>query len=65
MTDDHPVIPWLNAHRRAWLYRVLLAVAAVAVIYGAATETEAAAWVALVAALIGTGTATVNTTTKD
>lgn len=50
---------------RAYLYRVLLAVAALAGVYGLASDTELAAWVALGAALIGTGTATAYTRPPD
>lgn len=49
---------------RAWVYRVLLAIVAVAVIYGLVTEEQAAAWVGVVSALVGNGLATLNTSTK-
>lgn len=49
---------------RAWVYRGLLALVALAVAYGLITEETATAWVAVVAALLGNGLAAVNTTTK-
>ena len=50
--------------QRAWAYRVLLAVAGLAVIYGVADEIEVAGWVALGAAILGNGLAAANTSTK-
>lgn len=50
--DRHPVIPWLTAPRRRWLYRVCLAAVPVAVILGIADQTTAMAWIGLVAAIL-------------
>jgi hypothetical protein len=50
---------------RAWIYRILLALVAVAVVYNFIDEEAAVAWGALAAALVGNGLATVNTTTKN
>lgn len=61
--DPHPIVPWLTPARRAWLYRVVVAAAPLAVLYGVATETEAALWVGLALTLIGTGTAAAHTPT--
>jgi len=61
--NDHPAIRWLDARRRAWLYRIFFSVAALAVIYGLVTAEEAAGWVAVVAAFLGNGLAAVNTST--
>jgi hypothetical protein len=49
---------------RAWVYRGLLALVTLAVVYGIATEEQAAAWVAVLSAVLGNGLATLNTTTK-
>lgn len=62
MTDDqHPVIPWLTARRRSWLYRVLGAGAPLAVLYGVVSEQAAPLWVGFGAALLSTGTAALHT----
>lgn len=47
----HPVFPWLTEARRAWLYRVLVALGALLVLYGVATATEVAVWLGLAVAL--------------
>ena len=49
---------------RAWVYRAMLALVALAVVYGIVTDEQAAAWVAVVSAVLGNGLAVVNTTTK-
>ena len=54
----------MNETVRAWVYRGLLALVAVAVVYGLITDEQAAAWVAVVSAILGNGLATLNTTTK-
>ena len=46
---------------RGWIYRVLLAVVVLASVYGLVGSEEVAAWTALVAALVGNGLATANT----
>ena len=48
--------------QRAWVYRVLLAVVTLAAIYGLVGEDEVVGWTALIAALVGNGLATKNTT---
>lgn len=60
----HPVFPWLTTRRRAWLYRVLTAVGALALLYGAAGGDEITGWVVLAAAVLGTGTAAAHTPTS-
>lgn len=62
--DAHPVVPWLTPPRRAWLYRVVVALVALAVIYGVVSGEEAAAWIAAAAAVIGSGTAAMHTPTR-
>lgn len=54
----------MNESTRAWVYRSCLALVALAVVYGVATEDQAAAWVAVVSALLGNGLATLNTSTR-
>jgi hypothetical protein len=54
---------WLPEYRRAWLYRVLLAVVPILIAYGAVKEADAALWVALAGAVLGTGTASAHTST--
>lgn len=49
---------------RAWVYRICLAIVPLAVLYGVVTDEQAAAWVAVVSALLGNGLATLNTSTK-
>jgi len=49
--EPHPVLPWLTTPRRAWLYRVLTAVGALAILYGLVSGEEAAAWLGLAVAL--------------
>jgi hypothetical protein len=50
---------------RAWIYRILLALVAVAVVYNFIDEEQAIAWGALAAALVGNGLAVVNTSTRN
>ena len=64
-TDPHPVVPWLTAPRRAWLYRVIAAAAPLSVVYGVVSETAAPLWLGFGAALLSTGTAALHTPTKD
>jgi hypothetical protein len=58
---------WLqNEANRAWLYRLLLAVAAAAVVFGVVTGEESEALIAIAtAALLGNGLATANTSTTS
>ena len=53
----------LNETTRAWIYRVLLAVQPLVVAYGLLNEQLAALWVSVIAAVLGTGLATLNTST--
>lgn len=58
---------WLTESRRAWLYRIVVAAIPLLVIAGVVSSEDAAAWIALAAAILGVGAAglaTVNTTTK-
>jgi hypothetical protein len=68
MTDDdggeHPIIPFLTYKRRAWLYRVTSPVSALLMSYGIVDSNTAALWTALAFAVIGNGTAALNTPTK-
>jgi len=54
----------MNETTRAWIYRILLALQPLVVAYGIATETEAVLWVGVASAVLGTGLASVNTSTK-
>lgn len=54
----------MNEATRAWIYRILLALQPLVVAYGVATETEAVLWVGVASAVLGTGLATLNTTTS-
>lgn len=49
---------------RAWIYRVLTAVVPILIAYGVLDEQVAPLWVALGAAVLGTGMAAVNTSTR-
>lgn len=49
---------------RAWVYRISLAVVLVLGVYGLVSEEQAAAWIGLVIALVNSGLATANTSTK-
>ena len=55
----------MNETTRAWIYRVLLALQPLIVAYGLATETEAVLWVGVASAVLGTGLASLNTSTSD
>jgi hypothetical protein len=50
---------------RAWIYRILLALVAIAVVYNVIDQEQAIAWGALAAALVGNGLAVVNTSTRN
>lgn len=49
---------------RAYIYRVLLAGAPVAVFYGLISQQEAVVWLAFAAQTLGVGLAAANTTTR-
>ena len=55
----------LTPTRRAWIYRVSLALIALGGVYGLLTDTQAMGWGALALAITGNGLAALNTTTKD
>lgn len=58
---------WLTEERRAWVYRVALAIMAVLTVYGVIDADTAPVWLGVVFAVLGLGTsglATVNTSTK-
>jgi hypothetical protein len=61
---EHPIIPFLTLKRRAWLYRVSSPVSALLMSYGIVDKNSAALWTALAVAVIGNGTAALNTPTK-
>jgi hypothetical protein len=50
---------------RAWIYRIIVSAAPLAVFYGLLTSEAAALWTALIATLLGNGLAALNTSTKD
>lgn len=49
---------------RAYIYRVLVAVLPILVAYGVVGEQDVALWLALAAAVLSTGMAAANTSTK-
>lgn len=53
----------MNEATRAYIYRVLLTLQPVVVAYGLSTDTQAVLWVSVASAVLGTGLATVNTST--
>lgn len=53
-----------NEAVRARIYRLLLALQPLVVAYGLASSERAALWVAVISAVLGTGLATANTSTK-
>lgn len=55
----------MNESTRAYLYRVVLAVLPIATAYGVVKESDAPLFVALAAALLSTGLAAANTSTKS
>ena len=54
--DPHPVIPWLTAPRRRWLYGILTAANPLLIVSGIASESTAPLWVALAVAAAHTPT---------
>lgn len=60
-TTDHPIVPWLTAPRRRWLYSVLTAVQPLLIAYGVASDSDAPLIVGLALAIVGTGTAAAHT----
>lgn len=49
---------------RAYLYRVLTALSPLAIAYGVVEDSKAALWLGAASAVLGTGTASVYTSTK-
>lgn len=49
---------------RAYIYRVLLALQPVVVAYGLASDGETALWLSVASSVLGTGLASINTSTK-
>lgn len=60
-TEVHPIVPWLTAPRRRWLYGVITAAQPLLAVIGITTESTAPLWVAVALAVVGTGTATAHT----
>lgn len=56
---------WLNEKVRAYIYRILIAVGAVALIYGLATSAEIAAWLGLAAVVLNVMPAANTSTNPD
>ena len=54
----------MSESTRAWIYRAVLAIVAVAGVFGYLTDEQGATIVALVGGLLGAGLATANTSTK-
>lgn len=65
MIEDHPVVPWLTAERRAWIYRVAFALMPILVFHGVMSEDSASLWVAVFVTLLSTGTAAAHTPTHQ
>ncbi len=59
--NAHPFFPWLTAPRRAYLYRVSLALLPILVAVGVVTEAGAAIVAALVVALLDLSVAALHT----
>ena len=55
----------MNEATRAWIYRILLALQPLVVAYGVATEEQTVLWVGVASAVLGTGLATLNTSTSS
>ena len=53
-----------NPATRQWLYGLVTALVPILIAYGVIESADAALWVALAAAVLGTGTAVVHTNTR-
>lgn len=53
-------LTWLTPDVRRWLYGIATALVPILVVYGVIESTTAPMWVALVASVLGTGTALVH-----
>jgi len=49
---------------RAWIYRALVSIMPLLVLYGAVDDQSAAAWVAAAGGILGVGLAAANTSTR-
>ena len=58
-------MPEIPVHVRAYIYRVLVAVAPLLAFYGVISEQEIALWLTVVATVLGVGLAAANTPTKS
>ena len=58
-------ISWLTPRLRAWLYGILTALFPLIIAFGVLEASTAPLWLALGAAVLGTGTALVHTPRKD
>jgi len=62
---EAPEMPdFLDQRTRAYLYRLLLALAAVAAVYGILDDQQLTAWLGFAAAILGNGLATSKTSTR-
>lgn len=60
--ESHRVV--LTAHRRKWLYGVLIAAVPLLIVYGVIEDAQAPLWIALVGAVLGNATAAAHTPTE-
>jgi len=58
---EHPAMP--SEAVRAWIYRVLTAVVPLLIAYGVVDDRTSVLWLALAGAALGTGLASLNTST--
>jgi hypothetical protein len=56
--------PIMDEATRAWIYRIVTALIPIATAYGVVAESEAPLFVGLAAAILGTGLAAANTSTR-
>lgn len=54
----------MSEQTRAWIYRILTAAVPLLITYGVVDEQAAPLWIALGGAVLGTGLASLNTSTK-
>lgn len=57
----------MNERTRAWIYRIAIAAVPLLVMYGLVEDSQAALWLGVIGAILGTGTnvlASANTSTK-
>ena len=52
---------WLTPQVRTWIYRVIIALVPLLIIYGVLDEQTAPLWIALAASILGTSTALAHT----